>query len=184
MSTKYLGGKAEVSLNGITIPAELISADGVKTTIKEGTRDIDTLAGKFSQPSGTLDEATCVFSVLLPSMDYLKNIFPDLYKAGTGLQTLGRVEFGGNTCVERENTPVNVHYTCNDTSDNDIHIPSGAVQFNASLEQNASDPVSVEVTVMAQPSDANDGVVAWYGAGDLTKPTVWDAVTETFVPIS
>lgn len=182
MATNYLGGKAEVSLNGVTVPADLLAADGVAATITEGTRDIETLAGTFSQPSGLIEEATLVFSVLLPSMDYLKNIFPGLYKAGTGAQLTGRVEFGGSVCSSRENTPVNVHYTCETTSDNDIHIPNGAVQYSANLTMNASDPVMVEVTVMAQPDD--NGVVAWYGAGDLTQPTAWDAATEAFVPVS
>lgn len=73
----YLGGKVDVSLNGVTIPAQYISDEGVTTTLTEGNREVATMAGTFTQSSGTYDEANVVFNVVLPSMNYLKNIFPD-----------------------------------------------------------------------------------------------------------
>lgn len=180
--TKYMGGKVDVSLNKITIPAHLLSDEGAATTLTEGTREIPTMAGKFTQPSGTYEEATCVFTVVLPNMDYLKNIFPDLYEAGTGEQDKGRVVFGGNTCTVRENTPVVVHYSCAENSDDDVYIPNGAVQASVELTQNASDPVTVSVTVNAHPDE--DGVIAQLGAGSLTEKTLWNPQTEQYEPIA
>lgn len=180
---EYLGGKVDVSLFGITIPAKYVSDEGVTTTLTEGTRSIPTMAGTFNQASGTYDEANAVFNLVLPSMDYLKNIFPDLYQAGTGGRTVGRVQFGSDSCTVRENTPVVVHYTCEANSDNDVYIPNGAVQASIELVQNATDPVVVAVTVNAQPDDET-GVIAYLGAGSLSEETIWDAAAGEYVPVT
>lgn len=187
MATAYMGGKVDVSLNGVTIPAQYLSDEGATTTITEGTREVPTMAGTFSQPSGTIDEAMVVFNVTLPNMFYLKNIFPDQFEASSDRPTVaGRTTFGSNTCVIRENTPVVVHYTCDPNSDNDVYIPNGAVQASVELTQNASDPVTVAVTVYAQPGEGedHDGAVAYLGTGDLSEPTIWDAETEAYVPVT
>jgi len=63
----YLGGKVDVSLNGVTIPAKYLSDDGVVTTLTEATREIPTLAGTFTQNTGTFEEATIVFTVTPPT---------------------------------------------------------------------------------------------------------------------
>lgn len=183
MATTYKTGKVDVSMNGVTIPAHYLTDDGVTTTITEGTREIATMAGTFTVPSGTIDEANSSFSIVLPGMDYLKNVFPDLYEAGTEGQDKGRVGFGGNTCTARGTTPVVIHYTCDENSDDDVFIPVGAVQYNATLTQNASDPLTVEVTVHAQPSDDHDGKVAFYGTGSLTEKTLWNPATEEYESI-
>lgn len=185
MATTYMGGKVDVSLNGITIPAQYLSDEGATTTLTEGTREIPTMAGTFSQPSGTYDEAMVAFNVTLPNMNYLKNIFPDMYTPSVDRPTVaGQVAFGGDDCTVRENTPVVVHYTCDGNSDNDVYIPNGAVQASVELVQNVSDPVTVAVTVYAQPSDDHDGKIAILGTGDLTEPSIWDATTEAYVPVT
>jgi hypothetical protein len=180
----YLGGKVDVSLNGVTIPATYISADGVTTTLTEGTREVTTMAGTFTQPSGTYDEATVVFSVVLPSMNYLKNIFPDLYTPSVDRPTVaGQTVFGGSECVTRDNTPVVVHYTCDPNSDNDVFVPNGSVMASVEAVQNATDPVTVSVTVNAQPRES-DGVIAILGTGDLTEPTLWNAEEAAYEAIA
>lgn len=181
----YLGGKVDVSLNGVTIPAQYLSEDGITTTLTEGTREVATMAGTFNQASGTYDEATVVFNVVLPNMNYLKNIFPDMYVASSDRPNVaGQVSFGGDDCTTRENTPVVVHYSCAENSDDDIYVPNGAVQASIELTQNASDPVTVEITVNAQPSEDHDGKLVIMGTGDLDEPTLWDPVTEEYEPIS
>lgn len=185
MPTTYMGGKVDVSLNGVTIPAQYLSDEGVTTTLTEGTREVPTLAGTFSQPSGSYDEATVMFNVTLPNMNYLKSVFPDLYTPSVDRPNVaGQVAFGGEDCTTRENTPVVVHYTCDPNSDNDIFVPNGAVQASIELVQNATDPVTVAVTVNAQPSDEYDGKIAILGTGDLTEETLWDAETEEYEPIT
>jgi hypothetical protein len=180
----YLGGKVDVSLNGVTIPAQFLSDEGVTTTLTEGTREVATMAGTFNQASGTYDEATVVFNVTLPNMNYLKNIFPDMYTPSNDRPNVaGQVVFGGNDCTVRENTPVVVHYSCEDNSDNDIYIPNGSVQASIEVVQNATDPVTVAITVNAQP-DENTGVIAIMGTGDLDEPTLWNPVTEQYEPVS
>lgn len=179
MAQTYMGGKVDVSLNGITIPANLLSDAGVTTTLTEGTREIATLGGTFTQASGTYDEATVVFEVVLPNMNYLGNIFPDQYTASTDRPTIaGQTIFGGNSCTVRENTPLVVHYTCDENSDNDVYIPNGAVLATIEMVQNAADPVVVSITVNAQPDD--NGVIAILGTGSLARPTLWNPVTAKY----
>ena len=182
MATSYMGGKVNVSLNGVTIPAQFISDEGVTTTLTEGTREVTTMAGTFTQASGTYDEATVVFNVVLPNMNYMKNIFPDLYTASTDRPNVaGQTVFGGDSCSIRENTPIVVHYTCDPNSDNDVYVPNAALQATVELTQNAGDPVTIAVTANAQPDD--NGVIAILGTGDLTEPTLWNAATKAYEPI-
>lgn len=178
-----LSGKVDVSINGVTIPSAYLSGDdGVVTTLTETVREINTMAGTIRQATGTYEEAMAVFSVVLPNMNYLKNIFPDLYTQSVDRPTVaGRVAFGGDDCVTRTNTPMVIHYTCQANSDNDIYIPNGSVTASVEITQNLEDPVVVEITVQAQPDE--DGVFAYAGTGDLTEPTIWDAVTEAYVPV-
>lgn len=185
MATTYMGGKVDVSLNGVTIPAQYLSDDGVTTTLTEGTREIPTLAGTFNQPSGTYDEAMVVFNVTLPNMNYLKNILPDMYTPSVDRPTIaGQISFGGDDCMVRENTPLVVHYTCDPNSDNDVFVPNGSVQATIEMVQNVSDPVTIEITVNAQPSDDHDGKLVILGTGSLDEPTIWNAEAEEYEAIA
>lgn len=178
-----LTGKVDVSLNGITIPASLLSDDGVTTTLTETVREINTLAGTIRQATGTYEEANVTFMVVLPNMNYLKNIFPDMYTPSDDRPDVaGRVAFGGNDCVTRTNTPVVIHYTCQDNSDNDIYVPNGSVTASTEITQNLSDPVTVEITVHAQPDE--DGVFAYAGTGDLTEPSLFNAATGEYEAVT
>lgn len=174
-----LGGKAEVSLNGITIPAELLSE--ITTDIAEGTRERTTLGGTFTRPSGNLDTAQATFTMYLPSMDYLKDIFPDVYNAPVAPQTSGNIVLGSSTCANRTSGPVNIHFTCDVNDDNDVNFPNAQIGYNLGLTYNESDDLSVEVTVYGQPSTS--GVVR-LGTGDLTEESIWDAATGTTVPVA
>jgi hypothetical protein len=177
MST-VLGGPAEVAINGITIPASLLSEVSVEFT--EGTRERTTLGGTFTKPSGVLETAQAMFTLYLPSMDYLKNIFPSRYNAPSGEQTTGNVIFNSDTCVETEAGPVNIHYTCEPLDNNDVHIYAGLAQLNFNPTYNESDDLTIEVTIFAQPDDS--GNVARMGTGDLTNDSYYDASTgETVV---
>ncbi len=170
----YLGGPAEIAINEALIPAELLSEVSVEFT--EGTRDTETLGGKFTQPTGMLDTAQATFTMFLPSMDYLKVLFPNLYNAGSGERVgEGNIILSTGECLTVENTAVNIHYTCNPIDTNDVFIYSGRVQLNIPLTFNNSDSLSVEVTVFAQPDD--NGNVARLGSGNLTEDSYFDYVT-------
>lgn len=178
-----LSGKVDVSLNGVTIPASLLSDEGVVTTLTETVREINTMAGIIRQSTGIYEEAMAVFNVVLPNMNYLKNIFPEMYTPSSDRPTVaGRTAFGGNDCVQRSNTPLVVHYTCQENSDNDIYIPNGSVTASVEMTQNVSDPVTVAITVQAQPDD--DGVFAYAGTGDLTQPSLWNAAAGEYQPVT
>jgi len=174
-----LGGKAEVAINNVIIPASVLSEIAVEFT--EGTRERTTLGGKFTRPSGSLESAQARFTMFLPSMDYLKNIFPDRYNAPTG-NTVGNIIINSDTCVETTAGPVNIHYVCEDNDANDIYIYNGLALLNFNGTYTASDDLTVEVTIFAQPDGS--GNVARLGTGDLTQESVYDEVTETTVPVT
>ena len=189
MAQTYKSGKVDVSIvpeggTGVTIPAHYIAGDGVATTMTEGTREIGTMAGNFTTPSGTIDEATVVFSVVLPSMNYLKNVFPDLYTASVDRPTVaGQTVFGSEECTARGSAKLVIHYSCDTNSDNDIYIPNAMISYNASVTQNVDDALTVEITAYAQPSDDINGGVAVYGTGSLTDETVFDVTTGEYEPV-
>lgn len=172
---KDMSGKAEVALNGITVPAGMLSE--VSTEITEGTRTKDTLAGTVEYPNGMIDTAKVTFTVYPESMDWLaKNIFPDYYTAGSGTQTTGQMLFGGDQCPSLEGTPVNIHYVCDNTDNNDILIFNGLVKLDLSMTYNKDDVLSVPVEIWALPREL-DGARGRIGTGDLTAPSHWDAAT-------
>lgn len=173
MAQVVLGGPAEVAINGITIPASLLSE--VTVEFSEGTRERETLGGTFTKPSGVLETAQAMFTLYLPSMDYLKHIFPERYSAPSGEQDTGNVIFNADTCVETEAGPVNIHYTCEPLDNNDIHIYAGLAQLNFNPTFNASDDLTIEVTIFAQPDD--NGAVARFGTGNLTQDSIYDAAS-------
>lgn len=190
MAQTYKTGKVDVTIvpeggPGVTIPAHYLSEDGVVTTITEGTRDINTMAGNFTTPSGTIDEANSVFNVVLPGMNYLKNIFPDLYTASVDRPSVaGQTVFGSTDCTARGSAKLVIHYSCDGNSDDDIYIPNAVISYNATVTQNVSDPLMVEITAYAQPSDEIGGGVAVYGTGSLIEETLFDAATGEYEPVA
>lgn len=175
MAQNYLGGAAEVAINENLIPAELLSEVSVEFT--EGTRETETLGGKFTQPTGMLDTAMATFTMFLPSMDYLNVIFPSLYNAGSGERVgEGNVILNTGDCLTVDNTPMNIHYVCDGDNDkNDVFIYNGRVQLNLAMTFGTGDSLSVEVNVYAQPDD--DGNVARFGSGNLTEDSYFDYAT-------
>lgn len=177
MQPTVLGGPAEVAINEITIPASLLSEVGVEFT--EGTRERETLGGTFTKPSGVLETAQATFTLYLPSMDYLKNIFPSRYNAPSGEQDTGNVILNSDNCVSVDAGPVNIHYTCEPLDNNDVHIYNGQAQLNFNPTYNGSDDITIEVTIFAQPDD--DGNIARMGTGNLSQDSYYDTTTEETV---
>lgn len=168
-----LSGAAEVSINNITIPASLLSEVSVEFT--EGTRERETLGGTFTKPSGILETAQMTFTMYLPSLDYLKNIFPERYNTPSGEQDTGNTIINSDTCVDTEAGPVNLHWTCEPLDNDDIYIYSGLAQLNFNPTLNASDDLTIEVTIFAQPDDS--GNIARLGTGNLSQDSYFDDTT-------
>ena len=179
-NAKYLGGKAEIAIGSVTIGPEFLAE--ISPNFEEGVREVNSLAGVIKMPSGSFDTAEVTGQFIVPSMDALKALWAGAYEAPTGSaeDLSGRVRFGGNSCVSQEPVPVNIHYTCEPNSDNDVHINSGIVAMNFNPTYNDSDALTVEFTIYAQPSADGYGFA---GAGDLTQKTIWDATTQSFIPV-
>jgi hypothetical protein len=150
-----LAGKAEVAINNISIPASYLSE--IVVSFVEGTRERNTLGGKFTRPSGSLDMAQAKFTMFLPSMDYLKNIFPGVYNLPTAPQTTGNIIFNANSCSTTPAGPVNIHFTCEDNDNNDVFIYSGLALLDFSATYNPTDDIAIPVTIFAQ-ADTNGNV--------------------------
>jgi hypothetical protein len=172
-----MSGKAEVSVwysvsEYVTIPASMLSEVVVELT--EGTRSRETLGGTFTTPSGILETAQVRFTMFLPNMDYLGQIFPSLYNAPSGTQDGGNLIIGSDDCVVADDAKVNIHYTCESTDNNDIFIFAGRPSINFNPTYNQSDDLSVEVIFHAQPTASG---VARLGTGNLTAEAVYNPAT-------
>lgn len=171
----YLGGKAEIAIGTTTIDPEFL--EELSVNITEGTRETTSLAGTIRKPSGTIETAEVTGTFILPSMDALKQLWANAYEGASGTGTSGRVVFGDNSCTTVDPVVVNIHYTCEEDSNNDVHLYACNVQMNFNPTYNASDNLTVEFTILAQPTANGYGFA---GAGDTTKRTLWNAATQTF----
>lgn len=176
----YLGGKAELAIGELVIEPQFLG--DMTVTFQEGTRTSTSLAGTINRPSGQIETAQIEGNFILPSMDALKILYGEMYEAptGEGADLSGRIRIGGADCTTPVTKPINIHYSCDANSDNDFHVFAGLVQLNLSLAYNSGDNLITPFTIMAQPT--SDGY-AIAGAGDLTKKTLWDATTQTWVDV-
>lgn len=174
-----LGGLMDIAMNETLIPASVLSE--VEFELEEGVRERETLAGKYSRPSGTQESSTATFTIFLPNLDYLKNIFPGRYNAPTGPQTVGNIIVNANECVTTDAGPVNFHYTCDTNDANDIYFYNASALLNFNGTVNNTDDFSIEVTLYAEPDE--NGNVYRLGTGSLTAESVYDPETETTGPV-
>lgn len=185
----YLSGKASVTLyyeggESVVIEPQFIGEDGVTVTMTPGTRTITSQAGTTTVPSGTIDEATFSFPLLLPNMNYLGKVFPENYTASVDRPTVaGQTVVGGNENCSQVSAKAVIHFVCDDNSDNDIYIPEALVNADLSTVINSTDGVSINVMGYAQPSEDIAGGVAVYGTGSLTEPTLFDPATGEYEAI-
>lgn len=169
-----------MSIGNVLIPAQLLG--DITPNYAEGTLEAETQAGTRRQPSGKAETAELTFTMYLPSIDYLKVLWPEAYNEPTAAaQTTGNIIFGGNTCSTTSPLPINIHPVCESDDNNDIHIFAGLVNqtFNPTLS--TSDAVAIETTITMQPT--NQGYFR-LGTGDLSQPSHWDVTTQTTVPNS
>lgn len=178
MNDVILGGAVDLALGTSVIPADLLG--DITPNFTEGTRSSETLGGNRTTPSGRYDEATLTFTLYVPSFDYLKAIWPDNYNAGTG-GVPGNLVFGSGKCASRTPVVANLHYVCDEDSRNDTHIYRVLAAATWNPTHNATDGLAVEVTLYAQPNE--DGNYYQLGSGNLTQATLWDAETQTWVPV-
>lgn len=178
-----LAGNYEMSVGDVTIPAELLG--DLSPNYEEGEISADTQAGTITTPSGKPETSQFTFNLFLPrknAMKYLAVIWPGAYSAPINeAQESGRLAFGSKACQAREPQVYNIHNLCDTTDDNDIRIPAGVAKmvFNPTLS--TSDAVSLEVQVSMQPDE--DGNRIYFGTGDLSQPSRWDATTQKTVPV-
>lgn len=171
--TTIMAGKWEMSIGSVLIPDKLLGE--LQISYEEGTSEADTQAGKIVIPSGKVETAEATTTIYLPSFDYLKNIYSDVYNAGTG-DLAGNVIFGSNSCQTQTPVEVNIHPVCESTDKNDIHF-SALIVHKFDLTLSTSDPVSIETTMYLQPTEGNGRLRV--GTGDLTQESYYDVSTQS-----
>lgn len=172
-TTTIMAGKWEMSIGNVLIPAELLGELAI--SYEEGTSEADTQAGTITTPNGKAETAEATTTIYLPSFDYLKNIYSDLYNAPTGEGTSGNVIFGSNTCQTQTPVEVNIHPVCETNDNNDIHF-SALIAHTFDLTLSTSDPVSIETTMYLQPTDTNGRLRV--GTGDRTQESYYDVTDQ------
>lgn len=170
-----LGGKAEIAIGALVIEPQFLSEIHVEIT--EGERTTESLAGNITKPSGMIESAQVTGNFILPSMDALRVLFQEAYEAPTQEGLAGKVVFGANSCKTKVPLPVNIHYTCEQNGNNDVHIYAGLVKADLDLTYNQGDALSVPFTIYAQPTSQG---YAFAGAYDQSKATIYDATTGTW----
>lgn len=171
------GGNWELSIGDLLIDAKMLG--DITVDFEEGTASAETQAGTFTHPTGRYDTAQASFTLFLPNMDYLGEIFPEQYTAGTGTQTTGNVILGGSACSSTTGKAINIHPVCSNTDDNDIHIFEGIIRHNVNATLSTADSITIDIEIMAQKT--SNGIVR-FGTGDSTKPSYWDVETQSTKP--
>lgn len=178
MQETLLGGKFEMSIGNVLIPAELLG--DISPNYAEGTIEAQTQAGVRIQPSGRAETAELTGTLFIPSMDYLKVLYAEAYNAPTAeAQTTGNVIFGSNSCTARTPLPVNIHPVCEKNDNNDILIFAGLVDMTFNPTLSTGDALSVDFTIRMQPT-ANGYMRV--GTGDLAKASHWDVESQSTKP--
>jgi hypothetical protein len=168
MNETLLAGQWELSIGSVLIPTQLLG--DITPNYAEGTMEAETQAGKRTQPSGKAETSELVFTLFLPSMDYLKSVFE--------IAETDPIIFGNGSCSTRTARPINIHPVCNakDAKD-DIHIYAGLVMTSFNPTLSTSDALQVEVTVQAQPTSNGYFLL---GYPDPGTPQYWDVTTQTW----
>jgi hypothetical protein len=151
----------------------------IETNIEEGLRKRKTLAGEFTRPSGTFDNPMAKFTLYLPSIDYLKDIFPERYNAPSAPQTTGNIIVGDDSCTTLEVGGFNIHFECEDNDSNDVYFYEAQAQLSFNAKYTTEDDISIEIAVYAQPTASGS---VRFGTGDLTQESIYDPATDTTVP--
>ena len=177
MDDKLLGGKWEMAVGSVLIPASLLG--DITPNYAEGLYEVETQAGTRKQPNGKAETAEMTFTLYLPSIDYLKVLFSEAYNAPSGTQKTGNIIFGSNSCSTISPLPINLHPVCEDNDNNDIHIYAGLINasFNPSLT--TGEVASIETTIYMQPT-ANGYIRL--GTGDTTQESHYDVASQTTKP--
>jgi len=177
MSVQTLkAGTYELSLGDVLVPSELLG--DITINYDESTAEASTQAGTRVIPLGKPATAEATFTLFLPSIDYLGNLWEEAYTAGTGTADGGNIIFGNGSCQTRSGLAINIHNVCDKTDANDIHIFSGIVKqtFNPTLS--AGEVLQVESTIYMQPTD--NGYIR-LGTGDTTQKSHYDVASQSTV---
>lgn len=182
-----LMGKKELFIGGTHIPARLLADEAMTITVTPQTTEIASQAGTYNIPNGSFEELSATFTVNIPSVHWLGQIFPGLYKAAAFKRAsllesngeTGQVAFGADACSTIESTKIVLHPVCmgNDSSQ-DVTLPNAFVSPGGEFTF-STDPFTLEVSVSMMPDE--EGAVI-FGEGNLQRPAHYDPEVQDFVP--
>lgn len=142
-SSDPMGGRLSVEINGVVIPSFMLGS--VSPNVTQVLRSSERLSGTTTRPSNQLDN---------PSFDitFFPNTWADLqYFMPENMDGTSFV-LGSTECELPGETPVILHYECEDDETRDVSIPAARVAFEDNGERNATDDLSVTMHIYPQPN--------------------------------
>lgn len=178
MNEQYQEGTVEVAIGtGVISPDRL---GEVAIAFTEGTRTAETLEANVTQPARRFEERTITLTLFLRSIDELETLWPEYFNPATGASG-GNLIFSTGNCQVPELQVINIHPVCEANSTKDFHT-QGMVSITWNPTYNATDLLQTEIMIYCQSDD--EGVSHQIGSGDLDEDTLWDAETQTWVPVT
>lgn len=179
MNNEYQSGTVELAIGtGVITPDRL---GDVVVTFTEGTRSGEPLSGNVTKPSRRWDERTITFPLFLRGIDELQVLFGDYFNASAGSKEGNIVIETGKCSVDTKT--INIHPVCEPDSHVDFHTwGTTSITWNATYS--GTDLLQTEVTIYCQDDPADPGKSFQVGTGDLTQDVLWNASTQTYVPVA
>lgn len=181
MTSYDLVGKKTVFLGSEQFDPELVVDEAAQITVTPQTIDFSSQEGTVSIPNGAFDEISGHVSLIIPNVQTLMRIFPNLAFPATYNQgKTGQVRFGASECKTQDPVPIIIHNVCDTGSAQDIRIPAALIQNGLDFTMSQGDPTTLDVNFT--PMKTPEGYVI-FGEGMLENPSKYDPESMKYVKL-
>lgn len=181
MTSYDLVGKKTVFIGSEQFDPELVVDEAAEITVTPQTIDFSSQEGTVSIPNGAFDEISGHVSLIIPNVQTLMRIFPNLAVPATYNQgKTGQVRFGAAECKTQDPVPIVIHNTCDNGSAQDIRIPAALIQNGLDFTMSQGDPTTLDVNFT--PMKTPEGYVI-FGEGMLDSASRYDPETMKYVKL-
>lgn len=181
MTSYDLVGKKTVFLGSEQFDPELVVDEAAQITVTPQTIDFPSQEGTVSIPNGAFDEISGHVSLIIPNVQTLMRIFPNLAFPATYNQgKTGQVRFGASECKTQDPVPIIIHNVCDTGSAQDIRIPAALIQNGLDFTMSQGDPTTLDVNFT--PMKTPEGYVI-FGEGMLDSASKYDPESMKYVKL-
>lgn len=180
--TYPLIGRKVVYIGNEEFSSDLVADEIGSVTVTPATTETKSQRGTVKIPNGSFDEISAVIKLIIPDVQTLARVFPNLYKEATFTYTgqtekTGQVQFGGVNCATNTAVPVVIHPECLDNSSQDVQIPKAIIAVGGTFTFNLGDPITLELQITPLTTDAGAIII---GEGLLSSESVYDTATAAY----